>query len=503
MWEKTSGPNTGAINAPPAEKNDFKSKNALLANFCLMAFAFSANHATVVSLVGVAGAVLSGVPGLNGAIQATLYTVYTLSSLLFANLFISELGSKGTIVMGLCMYCFYSGAFLVSHFLTKGSTLQWVIVLLATAVSGLGAGGLWTAQASFFSSTAKQHARLTGCSIEQANAYFSSVFVVFYLGFEIIMRLISSLVDIKNASAVLTLYIIYSAVAVGGAFLMTLVRPVQGSTEAVTRVPMCKKITAAFDISLSDPRVMLLAPYNFTFSIASAFLNAYVTTQSTYTCSTDGSPSKTCTAADDEWKWLNTTHKIDHQGADIVPPSWIGYLGAGLVLSALAFSTISGWIIKNTSLPKAVPMLMGSACFIGFSLFFILNPGQEGNARMHSKYEYLIPLYIIFGCGRGVWESTMKAVFADFFGGDPATSAAAFANIPLQNGFSGAIGFIIFSQIESPRTLGMWLVAGIGVCGIVTYWVANGMTNKQLKTKGNADEKSGLISGAIAEEEEP
>ena len=97
----------------------------------------------------------------------------------------------------------------------------------------------------------------------------------------------------------------------------------------------------------------------------------------------------------------------------------------------------------------------------------------------------------------------MKAVFADFFGGDPATSAAAFANIPLQNGFSGAIGFIIFSQIESPRTLGMWLVAGIGVCGIVTYWVANGMTNKQLKTKGNADEKSGLISGAIAEEEEP
>ena len=49
---------------------------------------------------------------------------YTLSSLLFANLFISELGSKGTIVMGLCMYCFYSGAFLVSHFLTKGSTLQ-------------------------------------------------------------------------------------------------------------------------------------------------------------------------------------------------------------------------------------------------------------------------------------------------------------------------------------------------------------------------------------------
>ena len=78
-------------------------------------------------------------------------------------------------------YCFYSGAFLVSHFLEKGSTLQWVIVLLSTAVSGLGAGGLWTAQASFFSSTAKQHARLTGCSIEQANAFYSSVYAALRL----------------------------------------------------------------------------------------------------------------------------------------------------------------------------------------------------------------------------------------------------------------------------------------------------------------------------------
>ena len=137
-------------------------------------------------------------------------------------------------------------------------------------------------------------------------------------------------------------------------------------------------------------------------------------------------------------------------------------------------------------------MLMGSACFIGFSLFFILNPGQEGNAHMSGKWEYLLPLYIIFGCGRGVWESTMKAVFADFFGGDPATSAAAFANIPLQNGFSGAIGFIIFPQIESPRTLGMWLVASIGVCGVVTYWVANGMKPK--RTDDNVDEKSTLIA---------
>lgn len=483
-----------AINAPQKkDKNEFRSSGRLLANFCLMSFAFSANHATVVALVGIAGAIKT--PAQNGAIQATLYSVYTLASLLFANFFIVKLGSKGTILFGLAMYCLYSGGFLVSHFLTEGSTAHWVVTIGATALSGLGAGGLWTAQASFFSSTAKQHARITGCTIESANAYFSSVFVVFYLGFEVLMRIISSLVNLKKAK--MTLYIIYTGVAVGAAFLMSFVRPVQQMDDSVKRVPILQKITAAGKMAVTDPRIMLLAPYNFTFGFASAFLNSYITTQSTYKCETTMNETKSCTSSDPNW----ANRMLDTQGADIVPPDWIGWFGASLVVSALIFSTACGFVIKHTTVPKLVPMVLGSLFFIAFAMFFVINPGQEGNETMHGKYVYLVPIYVFFGCGRGIWESTMKAVFADFFGGNPATSGAAFANIPLQNGLSGAAGYILFTQVTDPREVGKWLVIVIGVIGIITYIFANQIDKRiQREASANKEESRALIT-SIGEED--
>ena len=57
-----------------------------------------------------------------------------------------------------------------------------------------------------------------------------------------------------------------------------------------------------------------------------------------------------------------------------------------------------------------------------------------------------MPLYVLFGIGRGVFESTSKAVFADFFQGPRAT--AGFANSAMQNGLSGSIGFFIFPMID-------------------------------------------------------
>ena len=46
----------------------------------------------------------------------------------------------------------------------------------------------------------------------------------------------------------------------------------------------------------------------------------------------------------------------------------------------------------------------------------------------------------------------------------------------------------------------MWLVAGIGVAGIVTYGIAN-MINRS--HHNDQDEKKSLISSTIIEEEEP
>jgi hypothetical protein len=82
-------------------------------------------------------------------------------------------------------------------------------------------------------------------------------------------------------------------------------------------------------------------------------------------------------------------------------------------------------------------------------------------------------MYLAFGIGRGVWESTTKAVFADFFSGPNA--GAGFAHIVIQNGAAGAIGAKVFSDdsISQPWKAGILLFwAGLG---IVTYLIASRM----------------------------
>jgi hypothetical protein len=57
-------------------------------------------------------------------------------------------------------------------------------------------------------------------------------------------------------------------------------------------------------------------------------------------------------------------------------------------------------------------MLAGSVCFALVAAVFLV----ESDDRITTQRPLLFGLYVVIGVGRGVWESTMKAVFADFFG---------------------------------------------------------------------------------------
>ena len=53
--------------------------------------------------------------------------------------------------------------------------------------------------------------------------------------------------------------------------------------------------------------------------------------------------------------------------------------------------------------------------------------------------EVSLIVYSLHGVGRATFEGTLKATFADYF---PYEKEGAFANIILQNGLSGAIGYM-------------------------------------------------------------
>ena len=71
-----------------------------------------------------------------------------------------------------------------------------------------------------------------------------------------------------------------------------------------------------------------------------------------------------------------------------------------------------GALTERGGVPKVVPMLAGSACFALVAAVFLV----ESDERIITQRPLLFGLYVVIGVGRGVWESTMKAVFADFFG---------------------------------------------------------------------------------------
>mmetsp|Transcript_41478 Transcript_41478/g.58367 ORF Transcript_41478/g.58367 Transcript_41478/m.58367 type:complete len:226 (+) Transcript_41478:1-678(+) len=88
---------------------------------------------------------------------------------------------------------------------------------------------------------------------------------------------------------------------------------------------------------------------------------------------------------------------------------------------------------------KGPVMIFGNFMFLGVALPFILFP----DLKSWTWYSLLL-VYACQGIGRATFESTMKAVFADMF---PYEKEGAFANIILQDGLSGSIGYLLTFQL--------------------------------------------------------
>ena len=78
-----------------------------------------------------------------------------------------------------------------------------------------------------------------------------------------------------------------------------------------------------------------------------------------------------------------------------------------------------------------------------------------------------MPLALVFGTGRSVWETNFKASFADYF---PDNKEAAFANVQLQSGFASTVGFFLNPHI-SPTALA-WVAVLCAGTAIVSQLLA-------------------------------
>ena len=82
----------------------------------------------------------------------------------------------------------------------------------------------------------------------------------------------------------------------------------------------------------------------------------------------------------------------------------------------------------------------------------------------------IVPLYVIYGYGRCVFESQNRAVMADFFS---ASGASWGANIVVASGGASTVGFFLFPHLTHVRMAEICLITT--VVAMLGYTVAEGL----------------------------
>jgi len=452
-----------------------------LRHFMVMAVLFSINHGCVVAVSGLAAADFGTTIAAVG--NGVLYFMYTFSSLLLAVPLVEIYGPKKVLALGLWMYCFYLLAFGIIVANPNFSTgAKYVFVFVGSTLGGIGAGGLWSAEGAYFSNAAAQYAKETGEQVEAVNGRFGGMFAFVFVGTEIIMKVLSSAIrnSWKDENGdpsrhgkvfVFWFYIVASVLAsIGIMFVKPLPKKEIGIEDESGPKPgfgklMCKKLVGMRGI-LSNPLIWLLSPLNLGFTYAVSYVG-------------------------NEFSGV--------LGPYLAGESNVGYLTA---------------IIPGTAMILSIPFAKLARCignapimFLGCLSFFIIGVvgytvNQQtlilnGEAKMAPMLNMgqLIVLYITFGIGRAVYESTNKAVYADFF---PTERAGAFGLVAFESGLFGAVGFILFADFLSVPlltiTIVQVIVSGLAVITVPAAFLLNGYKKKKARmaVKGGRDK---LLSG--------
>ena len=300
----------------------------------------------------------------------------------------------------------------------------------------------------YFGRAAEDHARVLQQPLAASTALLGGIFAFVYLLLEVVLRLLSTILlavlephnNTSSAAANVvgsawkSIFAIYTAIAISSTLGMVLcVRRYppsdtvdddddngNGNDETHSangdsrrrRRSVLYQVTVAGQLLIHDPKMKYMIGLNAVFGFVSAFLNSYVNSQIVPV------------ALDDpDSKYIG------------ILSSWVPIIAAG---ASLLFGTLTSSSSSTNGrmahTEKGTILILGAVCFAGVALpfLFVPDPTQYG-------WVSLLTVYTLHGIGRATFEGTMKAVFVDFF---PTEKEGAFANIILQNGLAGSIGYI-------------------------------------------------------------
>lgn len=431
--------------------------------FLVMTIPFSICHATVTVPVGYASAVLQSEIG--NASNGVLYGVTVISAFLLAPLTNGVIGPKWGLVISMIAYTIYVIMFAAASLLCQqqkidpktgletsgcqvGGDTQWTLALVGACIGGLGAGVLWTCQGAFFAEivdrVAEVKLQVLGSTSEEskkkvkedASSDLAAEFAWYYLGIECLAKMFFTImqkyIEVKSSTA----FFIYAGLSAVSTIAFCFSQDLRSRAPPGPRPSLFAKSTLAVELWV-DPKIWLLMFTNLTFGFSVAWLNGYV--NGTYL-------EKAVSSTD-----------------------FIGFLGALIAFIAAVSSRVFGCINKSTG--KLPIVVLGAVCFL---LVGVLSKITAPNGEGPGGWGWgIIVFYFLQGFGRGVYESTNKGIFADFF---PGKGPGAFANVMMQGTLSGAIAFaLVAAKLQEPV---LWLLLIFAVLTVPGLLAATALQNR-------------------------
>lgn len=369
-------------------------------DFALFSAFFSFNHGTVVTAIAYASALLSTVGYVSTAL---LYMFTVVSSLFIAAPAVAYLGPLRSAALSQVLYALYVFGFAAcvlgvdANFLAPASSI----------VGGIAAGMLWASQGAVFASAAARIAEEEGKSAPAMTAELGSQFALIFLAGEVIVKLIATgfklavPLDAGGETVWAYVFFLFSVLALGcGLYVPRL--------KSLNCAPPSPASASKIMLTITlwrDPRIWLLGCTNVTFGLCAAFMNGYVNQH-----------------------YVKDSPVLSAAVIGLLTAITAGVAGA----SAPVFKDLSG------RFGQGAVVLLGSLCFLGIPLCVLLGSPQNWGWG-------IMILFVFQGLGRGVYESTNKVVFADFF---PGNAAGAFANCMMQSCFAFAVCFFFSAALE-------------------------------------------------------
>jgi len=440
---------------------------AIMRTFTLMCVSFSVNHACITTASGYAAA---DFPTSGNASNSALYSAYCVSAMFFGGAIITAVGAKKGLIGGLFLYTIYIATFFVAIVTNSGS-----LIIAGAAIGGLGAGFLWVCQGSYYTECSKLYASATGKDLPTVTGELGSHFATIFLSLELVFKLLAGFIKlgIPGKTGSVVVYIFFFIACVCSVFGMIACTDLRSAEErqpkAVTAEMITGKAIAAANLMVSDIRMPLMIPTQLAFAFVASFLGAYVT------------PDITGKAL----------------GADA--NAYIAFFLGQIALVAALVSYAGGKFISATGLQWPM-MAMGAGAFSCVVAPFLIST----EVSTYTEVWKVILIYTAMGVGRGIFESTNKAVIAGFF---PDDAPAAFANIIWTNGLCSAILYSVFNtMVKTPAgAKDAAIISFIAVlCGIVCYFLALAEdTRRNASRNGGGKEDSMLAAMGSSQLDEP